>query len=175
MNTKLELVNTINDAALAGPVLYPWDSGPAVAQLQEFLCAHGFMMRVDGDYGSVTEAAVKTFQRQQGLRANGIVDAKTWAALKGTVLPGTRILKLGHSGGDVRELQGLLQVHGYNVIRNGIFNSDTKLAVIAFQQKHKLKANGMVDRITWTILRGGSPLPPLPEQGRWYINFRKWW
>ncbi|MFB2971013.1 peptidoglycan-binding protein [Aerosakkonema sp. BLCC-F183] len=38
----------------------------------------------------------------------------------------------------MRELQGLLQVHGYNVIRNGIFSSDTKLAVIAFQQKHKV-------------------------------------
>lgn len=175
MNTQIQLANTTIDAATAGPVLYPWDCGPAVAQLQELLRAHGFRMRIDGDFGSVTEAAVRVFQRQNGLRPDGIADTKTWAALKSTVQPGTRILRRGHTGADVRELQGLLQIHGYSVPRNGIFDDDTKQAAIAFQQKHKLKDNGIVDQITWTILRAGFPLPPPPEQSRWLINFRKWW
>lgn len=38
-------------------------------------------LSVDGDFGSVTEAAVKRLQREKGLEATGIVDAETWKAL----------------------------------------------------------------------------------------------
>ncbi len=36
---------------------------------------------IDGDFGPETEAAVRRFQAEHGLPANGIVDARTWAAL----------------------------------------------------------------------------------------------
>jgi peptidoglycan hydrolase-like protein with peptidoglycan-binding domain len=42
----------------------PWDPGP-----------------LDGNFGPLTEAAVKTYQTDMGLTSNGIVDAKTWTAL----------------------------------------------------------------------------------------------
>lgn len=172
--TNLRLINEAADA-LTGPDLYPWDCGPGVAQLQELLRAHGFDLKVDGDFGCMTEVAVKVFQRQQGLRINGVVDAKTWVALKTTVQPGSRILRSGHTGADVYELQGLLQVLGYNVRRNGVFDVDTEQAAIAFQKKHKLRANGKIDPITWTVLRGRGPLPTPPKQIGWFFNPRRWW
>jgi putative chitinase len=52
-------------------------TGDAVAQLQEAL--HG--LKVDGDFGPGTEAAVKRFQSEHGLTADGIVGPATWAAL----------------------------------------------------------------------------------------------
>ncbi len=175
MNSDRELANASTNPALTDPDLYPWDFGSAVAQLQELLRAHGFDVKIDGDFGSRTEAAVKAFQKQQGLRINGVVDFETWTTLKTTIQPGTRLLRRGHTGADVRELQGLLQIQGYNVPRNGIFCVNTKQAVIAFQQRHKLKDNGIVDPITWTILRGGLPLPTFPKQTGWFFNIRKWW
>lgn len=175
MNTKTAFVSVSTDPALTGPNLYPWDFGMAVAELQELLRAHGFALKIDGDFGSMTEAAVKAFQRQQGLRIDGVVGVKTWAALKSTVQPGTRILREGQTGADVYELQGLLRVYGYEVLRNGIFDSRTKQAVITFQEKHKLRPEGIVDPISWTLLRGGSPLPTPPQQTGWFFNFRKWW
>ncbi len=175
MDTQPEMLPGMSPAALAGPTIYPWDTGPTVAELQELLNAHGFKLRIDGDFGYITEAAVKEFQRQRELRVDGVVGPKTRVALKVSIQPGSRTLRLGHTGSDVCELQGLLQVCGYNVQRNGIFNKETRKAVVAFQQKHKLRASGVVDAITWHMLRG-KPLPPLPPKTRrWFLDVGKWW
>uniref|UniRef100_B8HTA9 Peptidoglycan-binding domain 1 protein n=1 Tax=Cyanothece sp. (strain PCC 7425 / ATCC 29141) TaxID=395961 RepID=B8HTA9_CYAP4 len=145
-------------AALTGPVLYPWDAGPAVFELQELLNAHGFRLKLDGDFGAKTETAVGEFQRRYGLRVDGIVGPQTWVALKQKVQPGTRVLKRGHTGADVFQLQWLLQISGQQVVRDGIFGAATEQALIEFQQKHKLKPDGIVDLITWRMLRGRSLL-----------------
>ncbi len=100
---------TIVETAMSGQRLYLWDTGVAVAKLQMLLVAHGFnWVRVDGDFGHVTEAAVKALQHQSGLRIDGCVGSQIWAALKKTIQPGTRLLRLGQIGADVAELQGLL-------------------------------------------------------------------
>jgi peptidoglycan hydrolase-like protein with peptidoglycan-binding domain len=132
-----------------------------VLELQELLCAHGFRLKVDGNYGYLTENAVKTFQRRHQLRVDGIIGSKTWAVLKSTVKPGTRILKRGDTGIDVSELQGLLKVNGYNIERNGIFDAETQQAVMDFQLCHRLNSNGMVTPITWTVLCGKTPTSQL--------------
>ena len=136
------------------PVLYPWDTGSAVARMQELLHAHGFEVRMDGDFGWRTEMAVKQFQRQHGLRVDGIVGPATWATLMKTVEPGTRLLRQGYSGADVYELQGLLQVNGHVVKRSGKYDAETKAAVIAFQRNHHLRDDGIVDSVVWSLLRG---------------------
>lgn len=163
-----------SQAALSGPVLRPWDVGEAVEELQLILRAHGFSLRVDGVFGWITETAVKEFQQQHHLRLNGVVGPRTWAALKSTVKPGTRPLKLGDSGADVYELQGLLQVQEYSLDRTGIYDEGTQTAVCLFQRQKHLKVSGAADQITWTCLRGG-PLPKPPEQPRWLLDPRRWW
>jgi murein DD-endopeptidase MepM/ murein hydrolase activator NlpD len=52
------------------------DTGEAVAAVQVQL-----QITADGIFGPQTEGAVKAFQLAQRMEANGIVDAKTWAAL----------------------------------------------------------------------------------------------
>lgn len=162
-------------AFLTGPELFPWDVKPAVAELQELLCAHGFTLKVDGDFGWRTEAAVKLYQQQHNLRIDGIVGPQTWASLKRTVKSGARLLKPGHSGVDVYELQGLLQVHGHSVVRDGIFGAETESAVKSFQQEHHLRPTGTADCVLLRILRGRTLPPPAPPQPRWFGNLRKWW
>ena len=168
--------NTDRRAAFMGPTLHPWAVSPAVAELQELLVAHGFSkLRVDGSFGYLTEAAVKTLQRQHDLRIDGCVGSKTWAALKTTIRPGSRLLRQGHTGADVAELQGLLRVNGYEIDRHGIFCPQTQACVLDFQQHHKLKADGIIDAVSWALLRGRPLTQVRQKQRRWFWDNRKWW
>ena len=58
------------------PTIGKGDEGPAVAEVQDILG-----ITPDGDFGSITEGAVKGYQAAAGLSVDGIVGPKTWAAL----------------------------------------------------------------------------------------------
>jgi len=61
----------------------PGDSGKKVKQAQCLLVAKGYQIGgEDGDFGPGTEAAVRSFQGAVGLKITGIVNPKTWAALR---------------------------------------------------------------------------------------------
>lgn len=58
------------------------NTGPAIAVLQQSLQAAGFTeILVDGFFGDETLFAVRSFQEDEGLTVDGLVDAETWAAL----------------------------------------------------------------------------------------------
>ena len=165
-----------SDDAVEFLPICPWDGGDRVLEAQELLTAHGFPLKLDGDFGWKTEAAVRAFQREQRLRIDGVVGQETWDALINSVQPGSRDLRLGHYGRDVRELQGLLQVHNFAVPRNGHFDATTQQAVIQFQEQHHLRLHGRVDSVTWTLLRAGRPLnKPVATRRGWLPSFSRWW
>lgn len=56
-------------------------------------------------------------------------------------------IKEGSRGADVKVLQGKL-----GVTADGIFGPLTKKAVIGFQVKHELEANGIVDETVWKVI-----------------------
>jgi putative chitinase len=71
------------DSPAAGnPTLRVGDNGEDVEDLQMELAEAGYAVSVDGDFGAHTKEAVEDFQEAHGLKADGVVDAKTWAALK---------------------------------------------------------------------------------------------
>jgi peptidoglycan hydrolase-like protein with peptidoglycan-binding domain len=64
------------------PTLKRGSKGQLVKTLQERLHYAGeYADEFDGDFGSVTEAGVKSFQLGNGLSADGIVGDRTWFAL----------------------------------------------------------------------------------------------
>ena len=74
-----------DDAPRATPAddtLEQGDSGDAVKALQKRLIELGYMNgTADGDFGSATKAAVKLFQKQAGLTADGVAGPGTQSAL----------------------------------------------------------------------------------------------
>ena len=64
-----------------------------------------------------------------------------------------RVLTQGMSGHDVRFMQNKLRESGlYKGPSDGNFNQDTLVSIINFQNKIKLKANGIVSLQTWSRL-----------------------
>ena len=75
---------TIEPTKPTKPTLRRGSKGATVVELQEALIERGYSLapyNADGNFGKVTEAAVKAFQKANGLSADGVVGAKTWEAL----------------------------------------------------------------------------------------------
>jgi len=156
IHSRLNPIYATLDTATTGTILRPWDVGDEVIELQELLKAFGFKLTVTGAYDSRTEDCVMIFQRRHGFRVDAVIGPKTWAALKLGVKPGSRVLRKGLSGCDVYELQGLLNICGYAIARDGFFEDQTYEAVMEFQQQHKLRETGMSDRVMWAMLQNRS-------------------
>ncbi len=58
-------------------------NGPDVEKLQQALAAKGLSVKVDGRFGAGTAEAVRSFQAQHQLKADGVVGPATWLALLG--------------------------------------------------------------------------------------------
>jgi N-acetyl-anhydromuramyl-L-alanine amidase AmpD len=57
------------------------DKGEAVRWVQALLGRHKLAVRMDDSFGPATAAAVRMFQQRNGLKADGVVGPRTWAAL----------------------------------------------------------------------------------------------
>ena len=63
-------------------VIRKGSKGNDVKWVQERLVMAGYIIAIDGDFGTKTEKAVKSFQKKNGLVADGIVGPKTISVLK---------------------------------------------------------------------------------------------
>lgn len=133
----------------------------AVRELQRLLNDKGgYGLKVDGNFGYLTQDAVSQWQRRHGLKPNGIVKGKTWDTLciSQTCPFDTPTLQMNsYPSHDEREavrgLQALLNRQGgYDLVIDGYFGYLTRNAVIAWQRAKGLWADGIVRRKTWGSL-----------------------
>ncbi len=106
---------------------------------------------IDGKFGAITEAAVKSRQNIWSLAVDGICGKKTWERLA----MAAKHLRRGDQGKDVRALQTLLGIKS-----DGVFGAGTEAVLKMFQKGVGLTADGIVDDATWAALLGGKGLPP---------------
>ena len=145
----------------ARPTLGPGSTGPEVAAVQSFLYQEGYLPLdgIDGISGPQTEAAIKQFQRDNGLEANGIVGPQTRQALVEDILEaGDRpTLGRGDLGREVAALQSFLYQEGYLPLDgiDGLSGPQTEAAVKQFQQDNGLAVDGIVGPQTWQALVEG--------------------
>jgi len=146
-------------------------SHPQIKEVQTLLKAKGFFTypTATGYFGTMTETAVKKFQASVRLPVTGVVDAKTYAALKAAAAnqktstnPSTKMKpdtvatewKVGASGEAVKTLQERLKALGYFTYSQvtGYFGQATAEAVKKFQKDVGLAPTGIADRLTMAKL-----------------------
>lgn len=133
----------------------------------------------DGIFGAQTESAVRTFQRQFNLTADGIVGQSTWyyisriyvavrklaelgslGRLEGyfTGLWTGRVLRQGDVGIEVQQLQYFLSIISQrypsipSVSIDSRFGPGLDRAVRAYQREFGLAVDGLVGRYTWNSI-----------------------
>ena len=158
--------------------------GDAVKKLQQRLKDLSYYTgSVDGSYGTGTVNAVKAFQQRNGLTADGVAGPATLKKLYGndaiknassTASSGTSTntsttsssytngrtdvyLQMGSSGAQVKILQNRLIVLGYlSGTADGEFAETTEAAVMAFQKRNSIYADGVAGPTTLTKLYSSS-------------------
>jgi peptidoglycan hydrolase-like protein with peptidoglycan-binding domain len=138
---------------MAEPVLRKGSTDPAVRDLQEALKALGHNPGlIDGDFGPMTEAAVKAFQQAKGITVDGIVGKVTWINID-EADQSEPVLKIGSTGLPVRRAQKRMSLVGYDVGDvNGRYGTQTEAAVKKLQQTHGASVDGIVGAQTWPII-----------------------
>jgi peptidoglycan hydrolase-like protein with peptidoglycan-binding domain len=63
------------------PLLSFGSYGTSVRVLQRLLVTNGYTIQVDGEFGVLTEVAVRAFQNHRNIGIDGIVGEKTWREL----------------------------------------------------------------------------------------------
>lgn len=98
----------------------------------------------------ITENAVKLFQSKMFLVQDGIVGNKTWRALFIGAPVDMPVLRRGSTGEFVKQIQERIAIGGYYIgAIDGIFGSQTELAVRNLQQNTGLPVDGIVGNRTW--------------------------
>ncbi|MBQ9097101.1 MAG: peptidoglycan-binding protein [Clostridia bacterium] len=130
---------------------------------------------ITGYFGELTQAAVETFQEVFNLPVDGIVDKSTWYQMIQIYIAVTRLaelesegqrspvinydnteeLSLGDSSDKVEVLQYFLSVifefvDYFEPIKvSGVFDQQTKEAVMKYQENNNLDVTGVVNEETW--------------------------
>ncbi len=155
--------------------------GAKVRTLQNRLIQLGYLGgKATGNYDEATEAAVRAFQkRTKGLWEDGVAGPDTLNALysasaaraSGMAASTGETLERGSEGDAVRALQKRLKELGYlSGTPDGSYGIITEAAVIAFQQRNGLTADGKAGTATLgriysseAIKNGGSPVSTAAE------------
>ncbi len=148
------------------------DSGSRVTELQTALVKLGYNTNgVDGRFGAGTQRAVISFQKDNGLEADGLAGTKTLELLyakangsgsssgssSGTSTGLTRTLRRGYTGDDVIAVQERLKELGYYTGSiDGVYGSGSIAAATAFQKNNGLKVDGLTGQSTYAALFSSS-------------------
>ena len=135
------------------------DTGDMVRVLQSRLMELGYIEPGDpsGTFDAATATGVSRFQRNHEITPTGVADV---ASLKIMMSNRATMYQMcfNQEGEDIRQLQERLNALLYPVSVTGYFDKETEEAVVAFQQKNGLTADGVVNLGTRAVLFSDAAL-----------------
>jgi peptidoglycan hydrolase-like protein with peptidoglycan-binding domain len=152
------------------------NKGERVKQLQTRLQELGYFDGdITGTFNGATRTALKAFQKKMGIQADGVATTDVQTILysasalsaaitvtpsptiTATIAPPSDTVRKGDTGQDVKQVQRMLTSLGYYTGKiDGKFGVGTYEAVLAFQTKNSLTADGICGSVTIEALFGGE-------------------
>ena len=115
--------------------------------------------------GLAVTAACLTLSLSAAAVGKAVQKTKERTAAVTEISTAVAILRQGAKGGEVKEVQRRLKLWGYyKGSVDGVFGAGTRSAVIAFQKKNGLKADGVVGKSTYKALGMNSSYEALVGQ-----------
>lgn len=189
-NAAGEKTNVRTLSPVEGVSMKKGNRGTLVKNLQKRLQELGFLKgEITGVYDTNTIGAVRSFQKKNGLSADGTASAEVQRLLFSaaavsadatatpvvteaptptpTVAVPQESLKSGMKGEDVKTLQRRLkELKYYRSTIDGKFGRSTEVALKAFQEDNGLEADGVAGKATYALLfsenvlaKGATPTP----------------
>lgn len=139
------IISTLMGVSVAGASIVGGNTYGSVAAVQARLSTLGYYTStVDGTWGSRTTAAVKRFQSDYGLKADGMVGSATAGKL-GIKLPINGGISKGKTDANVAAVQARLKTYGYyKSTVDGAWGNKTLAAVLVYQSNSGLSVDGVV-------------------------------
>ena len=164
------IIDSPEDAAYAGPnlnyltlaTIRKGSTGKDVkfAQLILYLTCKDMInnaISIDGQFGAITEQAVKVFQEKNGRGVDGIVGPSTWQRLCPAVMAGYTPDKYWRADRIIEEVQRLLvlgnKLNSTDI--DGQFGVRTENAIKTFQKAYGLTQDGIWGKQCWGITQQG--------------------
>lgn len=154
----LMLAMTLTVFSASAAVYQIGSKGQMVTQLQSKLRDLGYYHEeIDGKYGFQLYTAVWSYQKDNGLKVDGIAGNATLGALgliavKGKAASGEYGLDYGAHGPAVVALQNALNAAGYSVPVDGKYGFQTYSALWSYQKAKGLPVTGVADTKTMSML-----------------------
>jgi len=172
--------------AARGEGIGPGSKGRAMLNVERHLEAAGYELgKPNAKWGPRSEAAIKAFQKAEGMEQTGIVDERTWSKLRGKLFAaktGTSpAQRLGEKDAAVKRTEKKLKQLGFDTgPADGLFSKNTAAAVRRFQKKHKLEVTGQVGTGTMKAIDkalekklGGAAVQKMLKTARKWLGFHE--
>ncbi|GEB76658.1 peptidoglycan-binding protein [Sporolactobacillus inulinus] len=133
-------------------LLYEGMHSDEIKTIQSILKATGDypLKKTTGYFGSNTEKAVKSFQKNSKIAIDGIVGSETKGALIQYINQHMDLLEHGSKGNEVAYLQEMLREIGFSKLPvDGYFGARTEAAVRTLQHEMNINPDGVVGPKTW--------------------------
>jgi cell wall-associated NlpC family hydrolase len=163
VSSILFILTTAVYAEIGDTTLKEGMTDPDIASLQEKLSVLGYF---DGEeyttyFGDKTLAALKAFQKDSGLKQDGVAGKDTFYYLNTKItqyeLQNFEPFKEGDTGDRVVDIQTKLRdIDIYKTEITSVYDQATITAVMSFQQINTLPQTGIVDRDTFIKLNTAS-------------------
>lgn len=162
LGTNADLNGQLQAAAARGAVR-KGVNGDIIRQLQRFLRGAGYAAPLNGRFDNETEAQLKTFQLDHGLKGLGVFGPKTYTLISDYKPSNAVVSQLqsytsgnsiqpGFEGRQVREMQQRLQVLGHDVDITGVYDAKTVAVIKSIQVANGVRASGIFGPKSYALL-----------------------